>query len=104
MGKLLLALAVVFIFANGMGLISKAHGQEPQCGERDQVHELLAKKFKEVPIAMGVTNTGGLIEVLTSKTGSWTMLLIAPSGKACLVAAGEGWRTLEWIDPEGPRI
>lgn len=102
MGRLLLALAVVFIFANGMGLISKARGQEPQCGERHQVHRLLAKKFKEVPIAAGVTNTGKLIEVLTSKTGSWTMLLITPSGRACLVAAGEGWRTMEQVstDPE----
>ena len=38
---------------------------QPQCNERDNVLALLAKKYKETPIAAGVTNTGGLVEVLT---------------------------------------
>lgn len=69
---------------------------QPQCNERDNVLSLLAKKYQETPIAAGVTNTGGLVEVLTDgKGGSWTIIVTTPQGMSCLVAAGEGWRKLE---------
>ena len=76
---------------------------QPQCNNRDNVLELLAKKYQETPIAAGVTNTGGLVEVLTDhKSGTWTIIVTTPQGMSCLVAAGEGWRKLEQIalDPE----
>ncbi len=75
----------------------------PQCNERDNIIELLAKKYQETPIAAGVTNTGGLVEVLTdTKGGTWTIIVTTPQGMSCLVAAGEGWRNMEHIalDPE----
>jgi hypothetical protein len=76
---------------------------QPQCNERDNVLALLAKKYKETPIAAGVTNTGGLVEVLTDiKSGTWTIIVTTPQGMSCLVAAGEGWRNMEQIalEPE----
>ncbi len=76
---------------------------QPQCNERDNVLALLAKKYKETPIAAGVTNTGGLVEVLTDiKSGTWTIIVTTPQGMSCLVAAGEVWRNMEQIalDPE----
>lgn len=61
---------------------------------------LLANKYQEPPIAVGVTNAGGLVEVLTSKYGrTWTILVTSPHGMTCLVAAGEGWTE---ITPEKP--
>jgi len=102
MGRFIFVLAICYIIAGGLGLASKAHGAEMRCGETDQIHKRFAEKYKEVPFAVGVTNTSGLMEVLTSKTGSWTMIMNFPSGKTCFVAAGEGWRKLEQIstDPE----
>ncbi len=74
---------------------------QPQCNERDNVLELLAKKYQETPIAAGVTNTGGLVEVLTDhKSGTWTIIVTTPQGMSCLVAAGEGWRNMEQISLE----
>ncbi len=76
---------------------------QPQCNERDNVLKLLAKKYQETPIAAGVTNTGGLVEVLTDiKSGTWTIIVTTPQGMSCLVAAGEGWRNMEQIalEPE----
>ena len=76
---------------------------QPQCNKRDNVLALLAKKYKETPIAAGVTNTGGLVEVLTDiKSGTWTIIVTTPQGVSCLVAAGEGWRNMEQIalEPE----
>ncbi len=74
---------------------------QPQCNQRDNVLALLAKKYKETPVAAGVTNTGGLVEVLTDiKSGTWTIIVTTPQGISCLVAAGEGWRNMEQIAQE----
>ncbi len=63
----------------------------------------LAKKYGEAPAAVGVTNKGGLIEVLTSSDGlTWTIIVSMPGGTSCLVAVGEGWRVLEHRESEGP--
>lgn len=82
-------------------LASTAMAQQPQCNDRDHVLELLSKKYKETPVAAGVTNTGGLVEVLTdTKGGTWTIIVTTPQGMSCLVAAGEGWREMEQIAME----
>lgn len=73
----------------------------PQCNERDKVLGLLNKKYQEQPVAFGVTNTGGLIEVLTADGGkTWTIILSMSDGISCLLAAGEGWRWLKRVKPE----
>ncbi len=75
----------------------------PQCNSRGKVLELLSKKYSEAPVAVGVTNNGGLVEVLSTGDGNtWSMIITSPQGMSCLVAAGEGWRSIEQIamDPE----
>jgi hypothetical protein len=85
----------------GFALVASTAMAQPQCNERDNVLELLAKKYKEAPIAAGVTNTGGLVEVLNDpKSGTWTIIVTTPQGMSCLVAAGEGWRNMEQIAME----
>ena len=85
---------------------SAALAQPQQCSERDQVIKLLADKYREGPVAFGVTNNGGLVEVLKSaphsKDDTWTIIITSPKGVSCLVAAGEGWRAMELmaLDPE----
>ena len=77
----------------------------PQCDKRDKVLGMLAKKYREAPIAAGVTNTGGLVEVLTDhKGGTWTIIVTSPQGMSCLVAAGEGWRNMKAPQPQGSVI
>ena len=87
----------------GLALIANTAVAQPQCNDRKQVLDLLAQKYKEAPVASGVTNNGGLVEVLTdAKGGTWTIIVTTPQGVSCLVAAGEGWRKQEQIalDPE----
>ncbi len=82
---------------------SAAAAQIMQCDDRDKVVSKLAKKYQETPIAMGVTGKGGLVEVLADhKSGTWTIIVTTPTGLSCLVASGEGWRSLAPIitDPE----
>lgn len=70
------------------------------CPPRDFVLGQLAQRYGEAPIAFGVTSTGGLVEVL-SNGNTWTIIVSMPDGTSCMVAAGEGWRSLERV-VEGP--
>ena len=85
---------------------SIATAQPQQCNEREEVIKLLAERYREGPVAFGVTNNGGLVEVLKSaphsKDDTWTIIITSPKGVSCLVAAGEGWRPMEQmvLDPE----
>jgi hypothetical protein len=70
------------------------------CSPRDDVLSQLATKFKEAPVAIGLANNGGLLEVLTAGDGTtWTIIITS-----CLVAAGEDWQDHERVatneDPE----
>ena len=70
------------------------------CNPRADVLAHLAKKYREVPVAIGVTNKGALVEVLTTADGkTWTIIVTLPNGTSCLVAAGEGWRSVPRADP-----
>ena len=75
--------------------LSQTQPQAQQCDQRARVIGHLAQKYKEAPVAIGVTSTGGMVEVLTTGDGgTWTIILSNPNGTSCLVAAGEGWRAL----------
>jgi hypothetical protein len=63
------------------------------CNKRAEVIAELSQKFEEAPVAIGLASNGSLVEVLTSRDGTtWTIIQTAPTGIACLVAAGEGWQ------------
>lgn len=92
-----LALGAALTIASGTAFAA------PQCKEREDVLELLADKYAEAPVAVGVANNGGLVEVLSTGDGNtWSIIITTPAGMSCLVAAGEGWRTVEQLamDPE----
>ncbi len=64
------------------------------CGERAKFIEMLGTKYLEQPVSMGLTSSGAVIEVLTSPTGTWSILLTYPTGLTCMVATGEKWEAL----------
>jgi len=69
--------------------------QGTNCGARNAVLNYLSTKYEEKPVAMGIAANGSLIEVLSSNKGStFTIIVTAPEGKTCMVAAGEGWEDL----------
>lgn len=65
--------------------------QQMACGERAGLLEHLKEKFKETAAGIGMTGNGAVIELMTSETGSWSLILTFPSGKSCLMATGDGW-------------
>ncbi len=83
------------VLAAVLSLAPSEGAAQATCNQRDNVLGHLAQKYQEVPVAIGVTNRGGLVEVLSTGDGTtWTIIISTPDGQSCLVAAGEGWRAV----------
>ncbi len=68
------------------------------CLPHIEVVKQLGGQHSEVPVALGLADNGNVLEVFSTGNGStWTIVMTMPSGKACLVAAGEAWETLPKI-------
>jgi len=77
----------------------------PACGKRDDILAQLSARYREAPVGIGVAGNGGLIELLTARTGAtWTLLITLPNGPTCLLAAGQDWQPLQTVVLDGPGI
>jgi hypothetical protein len=65
--------------------------QQMACGDRNDLLAHLKDKFKESAAGAGMTGNGAVMELMTSDSGSWTLILTFPTGRSCLVATGDGW-------------
>jgi hypothetical protein len=68
--------------------------QAALCGKRSALLTTLGGKFAEETVSMGLAGNGTVVEVLSSEGGTWTILMTAPSGVSCLLAAGDYWQQL----------
>ena len=102
-------LAASFAVAALLGPVG-AHAQTKSqtllCDQRASIIGHMAEKYREAPVAIGVTSTGSIVEVLTTGDGTtWTIIVSNPNGTSCLIAVGEGWRALRFnITAADPRV
>jgi len=90
----LLGLAILGAMAMTLAGADVRAETQPACGPRHDVLAVLADRFKEVPVGIGLAEGGNLIELLTSTAGStWTLIITTPKGATCILAAGEDWQT-----------
>jgi hypothetical protein len=78
----------------GALVVSPATEAAVMCGDRAKIMQNLASKHDETPQAMGLSADGGVIEVLVSPEGGWTILVTHPRKPTCVVAVGEAWQSL----------
>jgi hypothetical protein len=72
------------------------------CGVRDLMVERLLSHHKEQLTATGLQNERSVVEVWTSKDGSFTILITRADGISCMVSAGHHWTAVEpKPDPDG---
>ena len=81
----------------GGALVSAPAEAAPICGDRDEILKRLAEKHEETPRAVGLSADGGVVEVLVSPEGGWTMLVTYPKKPTCVIAVGEAWQTLQLV-------
>ncbi len=72
--------------------------ETPTCVKRSDLLNHLATNFDESPVAMGLTTSGKVLEVVVSAGGSWTIIITTPSGISCGIVSGESWKDMP---PEG---
>jgi len=93
--------ALIAVSALLMG--SPAAAEPAGCAARSIALNHLSSRYAETPVAMGLTNDGAMMEILSSKSGrSWTILLTMPNGVTCLVSTGENLETLPRFVDTGP--
>jgi hypothetical protein len=83
-----------FAFAGG-ALFSQSAEAARLCGDRDQILKRLEQRHDETPQALGLSSDGGVLEVLVSPSGGWTILVTYPKRPTCVVAVGEAWQALQ---------
>lgn len=64
------------------------------CGARGDIVKMLAEKYREEPRALAISSHTNLLEVFTSRSGNWTILITKPKGSSCIVAAGQSWEDI----------
>jgi len=86
MRALLCATAALVLAAGGAG------AQQLSCGPVDAVLSRLQEGYGERPAGWGMAPNGAVVERLQSADGrTWTLILLLPSGAACVLAAGRDW-------------
>jgi hypothetical protein len=65
------------------------------CGDHEQILQRLEQAHEETRQALALSGDGGVIEVLVSPEGGWTMLLTYPRRPTCVVGTGEAWEMLQ---------
>jgi len=90
-----LAIVAAAVIALAPGLAPRpALAQQVPCGERDKILSKLGKDYAEQPVSLGLSSNGTLVEVLASKSGSWTMIYTMPNGGTCVIATGQSWEDI----------
>ena len=77
--------------------------ETPTCVKRSDLLNHLATNFDESPIAMGLTTSGKVLEVVVSAGGSWTIIITTPSGISCGIVSGESWKDMSPESEEEPK-
>ena len=81
-----------------------ALAQQPSaCVKRSDMLNHLSTNFDESPVAMGLTSSGKVIEVVASESGTWTIIVTLPDGISCGVASGMSWEKVGPTPIKGPK-
>ena len=82
-----------------------AAAQQQRCTKRPDIVRHLAKKFSETPVAIGLSGSGGVIEVFSSEqSASWTIIITMPDGNSCVIAAGQNWERITTVAKLGAGV
>jgi hypothetical protein len=77
---------------------------QSNCAPLDAVNERLMEGYGEQLRTMGLSENGQTVvsQYVNEETGTWTIVVIQPSGIACLVASGQDWTLREAVNMDDP--
>lgn len=84
-------LAATFVAAAG----TTAEARSLPCDTHKGVVSRLTDRFKEKQQAIGMVGNKAVVELFVSGTGTWTIIVTGTDGKACVIAAGQAWESIQ---------
>jgi hypothetical protein len=66
--------------------------QSPACMPVDEVQKILRENYREAPVLTARIDNGNMLVIFASEDGSWTAVLVAPTGLACVGPMGVALR------------
>jgi hypothetical protein len=94
LGRLIGPLAFAALVLLGGAAVSGSAQAAPRCGDRDAILKTLEQRHEETPQALGLSADGGVLEILVSPEGGWTILVTYPKRPTCVLAVGEAGQML----------
>ncbi len=90
--KFLLIVPIVALLS-AAGISSNA---QAACLDRQDAISKLQNRYGEKLSARGLASNGkAMIELLTSRNGSWTMLITTTDGRTCIFGSGNDWNVVQ---------
>ena len=81
----------VSLIASLLGMAGAAQAQQ-LCLPHEEAISRLQEYHGETAKGLGLGNRGeSVMELFTSKKGSWTILVTRTNGLSCIAASGENW-------------
>lgn len=81
--RAILAWAVTLI-----ALLFATNARAAECFPMADLFGALAVQYGEAPMDQGLTSDGNLMQLWAGESGSWTLVIVTPHGKACVIGTG----------------
>ena len=72
--------------------VSPAAAQQPACMPVDQLQKILRENYREAPVITARIDNGNMLVIFAADDGSWTAVVVAPTGLACAGLMGGALR------------
>jgi hypothetical protein len=76
-----------------------ANAQTLPCFPRERLLSHIIDERGEIRLARGDAAQGAVIELYAGPGGAWSLLVLLPDGRACLLANGEGFEATQGMQP-----
>jgi len=80
-------------------LCTPAVAQSVPCAARERVLSYVIDTRREQRLATGTAQSGATIDLFAAESGSWSLVLHLPDGRACLLANGTGFEATQGLQP-----
>lgn len=95
MRPLLTALTIAAL----LSMTAPLSAQSVPCAPREAMLRFIIDQLGETRQAVGATGRGARMALFAGASGSWSMILFLPDGRACLLANGTGFEATEGLQP-----
>ena len=95
--KFLVAILSVVAFV----FLTLAPAHSAVCRPYDDFAQFLGEKYSEAPVMRALEARNSAVVLFASQDGSsWTLVILAPTGEACIAGTGTDVEIFDWVDPK----